>query len=134
MEIECYFDTRQIQRVIGYNWVKFLHNFMENISVWTKCNVLFNYVHLILIWFFLLIDNEFDLKITLEDIKSRKSSSILMKIHKMSLFSKSFSVSIKNQPYYPNKEKTYKLFVYNPNFRSKLTYVLCNNFYVILNT
>ena len=28
--------------VIGYNSVSFLHNFMENISVLTKCNVLFN--------------------------------------------------------------------------------------------
>ena len=51
--------------VIGYNLVIFLHNFMENISVLTKCNVLFNKEHLILTWFFLLIDNEFDLKITL---------------------------------------------------------------------
>ena len=51
--------------VIGYNLVSFLHNFMKNISVLTKCNVLFNNEHLILICFFLLIDNEFDFKITL---------------------------------------------------------------------
>ena len=38
---------------------------MENISDLTECNVLFNNEHLILIWFFLLIDTEFDLKITL---------------------------------------------------------------------
>ena len=38
---------------------------MKNISVLTKCNVLFNNEHLILICFVLLIDNEFDLKITL---------------------------------------------------------------------
>jgi len=49
--------------VIGYNLVSFLHNLMENI-VLTKCNVLFNNEHLILI-LLLLIDNEFDLKITL---------------------------------------------------------------------
>ena len=37
---------------------------MENISDLTECNVLFNNEHLILIRFFLLIDTEFDLKIT----------------------------------------------------------------------
>ena len=52
-------------KVIGYNLVSFLHNFMENISVLTKSNVLFDNEYLILIWFFLLIDNEFDLKFTL---------------------------------------------------------------------
>ena len=51
--------------VFGYSLVSFLHNFMENISVFTKCNVLFNNEQLILILFFLLIDNEFDLRITL---------------------------------------------------------------------
>ena len=45
--------------------VSFLHNFMENISVLTKSNVLFDNEYLILIWFFLLIDNEFDLRITI---------------------------------------------------------------------
>jgi len=35
--------------VIGYNLVSFLHNFMENISVLTKCNVLFDNKHFILI-------------------------------------------------------------------------------------
>ena len=35
--------------VIGYNLVSFLHNFMENISVLTKCKVLLNNEHLILI-------------------------------------------------------------------------------------
>ena len=105
--------------VIGYNLVSFLHNFIENISVLKKYNVLFNNEHLILIWFFLLIDNEFDLKIA--DIKSRKSSSILMKICEMLLFLKSFSVSIlfsvsiENHLCYRNKEKTYKLFVYSCN-------------------
>ena len=39
---------------------------MENISDFTECNVLFNNAHLILILFFLLIDTEFDLKITLK--------------------------------------------------------------------
>ena len=51
--------------VIGYNLVSFHHNFMENISVLKKWNVLFNNEHLILIWLFLVIDNEFDTKITL---------------------------------------------------------------------
>ena len=37
---------------------------MENISVLTKCNVLFNNKHLILILFFSLIEIEFELKIT----------------------------------------------------------------------
>ena len=50
--------------VTGYNLVSFLYNLMENI-VLPKCNVLFNNEHLILILLFLLIDNEFDLKITL---------------------------------------------------------------------
>ena len=35
--------------VIGYNLVSFLPNFMENISVLIKCNVLYNNGHLILI-------------------------------------------------------------------------------------
>ena len=36
---------------------------MENISDYlTECNVLFNNEHLVLIWFFLVIDTEFDLK------------------------------------------------------------------------
>ena len=34
--------------VIGINLVSFHHNFMENISVLTKCNVLFDNEHLIL--------------------------------------------------------------------------------------
>ena len=44
-----------------------------------------------------------------------------MKIRKMLLFSKSFSVSIlfsvsiENHPCYPNKEKMYTLFVYSCN-------------------
>ena len=41
----------------------FLYNFMENISVLPKWNVFFNNKSLILIWFFLLIDNEYDIKI-----------------------------------------------------------------------
>ena len=45
------------------NLVSFLHSFIENISDLTECNVLFNYEHLILIWYFLLIDTEFDLRI-----------------------------------------------------------------------
>ena len=57
--------------VIGYNLVSFLHNFMENISFLTKCNVLFNNENLILIWFFLFIDNEFDLKITLRILNQK---------------------------------------------------------------
>jgi len=51
--------------VIGYNLVSFLHNFFGEYFCLTKCNVLFNNEHLILIRFFLLIDNEFDFKITL---------------------------------------------------------------------
>ena len=48
--------------VIGHNLVSFLHNVMANMSALTNCNVLFNmYINI----FFLLIDNEFDLKITL---------------------------------------------------------------------
>ena len=38
---------------------------MENKSFLTKLNVLFNNKHFISILFFLFIDNEFDLKITL---------------------------------------------------------------------
>ena len=59
-----------------------------------------------------MIDNQFDLKITLKILNPENQSGILMKIRKMLLFSKSFSVlllfSIGNQCY-PNKEKTYKL-------------------------
>jgi len=43
--------------VIGYNLVSFLHNFMEKISVLTKCNALFYDEHLIVLWFFLLTMN-----------------------------------------------------------------------------
>ena len=66
-----------------------------------------------------MIDNEFAYKNYVKNIKSRKSPSIFMKIRKMLLFSKSFSVSIsflvsiKNHLCYPNKEKTYELFVYS---------------------
>ena len=52
--------------VIGYNVVSFLHSFMENISDLTECNALFNNEHLILIWFFFLIDTEFDSKLLWE--------------------------------------------------------------------
>jgi len=45
--------------------VSFLHNFVGEYFCLTKCNVLFNNEYLILIRFFLLIDNEFDFKITL---------------------------------------------------------------------
>ena len=51
-----------------------------------------------------MIDTEFDYNF--EDIKSRKSSSILMKM---------ISVSIENHPCNRPKEKTYKLFVYSCN-------------------
>ena len=77
-----------------------------------------------------------------EAIKSRKSARILMKISKMLLFSKSFSVSTsfsvssKNHPCYPNKEKTYKLLsiavVYFPLSIQMKTLTLYNNCYVIL--
>ena len=80
-----------------------VYNFMENIYVQTKFNVLFNNKHLILLWSFLLIDNEF------EDITSSKSVSIIMKISKIFFFPKlfsisiiSFSVSIENHPSYLN--------------------------------
>ena len=93
---------------------------------------------------FLLIDNQFDLKITLRILNPENQSSILLKIRKMLLLSKlftvsiSFSVSIDNHPCYPNKEKTNKLFVYccdifpviDPN--EHLTQY--NNRYVILTT
>ena len=70
---------------------------MENISV-TKCNNLSNIEHLI---FFLLIDNEFDLKITLR-ISNPENHQVckLIKIRKMLLFSISFSVSIENQNFF----------------------------------
>ena len=71
--------------VIEYSLVSFLQNFMENISVLTKCNVLFSNEHLISIWFWL--------KNYFEDIKSRKSSSLSKKIHKM-LFSNHIVFSI----------------------------------------
>ena len=57
------------------HWIqfgKFYSICMENISVLTKCNVLSNNEHLILIWFFLLIDNEIDLKNYFHVIKIQK--------------------------------------------------------------
>ena len=74
-----------------------------------------------LILFFLLIDNEFDFKITFRILNPENQSSMLMKIRKMLLLSKSFSlsilfsVSIENHLCYPNKEKTHKFFVYSCN-------------------
>ena len=103
-------NTKQVDRIISFG-ESFLHNYIENICVLIKFNVLFNNKHLILIW----SKNYF------EDIKSRKSSIILMKIRENLLFFKSFSVSItflasiENHLCYPNKEKTYKLFVYSCN-------------------
>ena len=47
-------------------------NFMENMSVLKKCNILHNNYHLLLIWLFLLIDNEFDLKITIRILNPEK--------------------------------------------------------------
>ena len=69
--------------------------------------------------FFVLIDNEFDSKITLRILNPENQSSILMKIRNILLLSKSFlvsisfSVAIENHPCHQNKEKTYKLFVYS---------------------
>ena len=71
--------------VIGYNLVSFLHNCMKNIFVSTKCNVLSNNQHLIIIWF----------KNYFENIKFRKSSRILLKILKMLIFLKSFQYQSK---------------------------------------
>ena len=83
--------------VIGYNLVSFLHNFMENISGWTKINVLFNNEHLILIIF--LIDWQWIwFKKYFKNIESIKSSRISIKIRKILLFSKSFSVFISCHP------------------------------------
>ena len=53
--------------------VSFLHSFMENISDLTECNVLFINEHLILIGFFLLIETEFDLKITFRRLNPENS-------------------------------------------------------------
>ena len=61
-----------------------------------------------------MIDNEFDDNLRISNTENQ-SSTILMKILKMLLLSKSFSVSIENHPCYPNKEKMYKLFVYSCN-------------------
>ena len=80
-----------------------------------------------------------------ENIKSRKSSSMLMKIRKMLLFSKlfsvsiSFSASIKNHPCYPNKEKSYIIFlfitvIYFPLSIQMNIKTLSNNCYLILTT
>ena len=51
--------------VVGYNLVSFLYNCMENFSVWTIYHVLFIKWTFMLIWFFFLIDIEFNFKITL---------------------------------------------------------------------
>ena len=76
---------------------------MESISV------------LILILFFLLIENEFDLKITLRILNPENQSSILIKIRKMLLLSKLVIVSISLPVSIENKENRYKLFVYSCN-------------------
>ena len=91
--------------------------FFWNLYFWSQSehSVLKSCGSLVFIWFSYwltmnLISNYF------EDIKSRKSSSILMKIRNILLFSKSFSVStsftisIENHPCYQNKENTNKLF------------------------
>ena len=81
--------------VNGYNLVSILHYFMENISVLTKCNVLFNNGHLILIWFFLLIDNEFDLKITLKILYPKNHQVYWCKSTKCCYFQNRFQYKLK---------------------------------------
>ena len=51
--------------VIGY---KFALQFYGEYFCLPKCNILFNNEHLIIIWFFLLIENELDLKIALRKL------------------------------------------------------------------
>ena len=108
--------------VIGYDLVSFLHNFVENISVLKNAMfyiIMYIYINMIFLidWQWIWFQNYF------EDIKARKSSSmsIWMKIRKILLFSKSFSVSIsftisiQNHQRNPNKEKTHTLFVNSCN-------------------
>ena len=97
--------------LIGYILVSFLQNCMENISVLPKCIVLYYNEQLILILFFLLIDNEFDFKFTLiilnqENHEKCQMFKIVFSIHIV-------FISIENHPCDPNKEKHY---------RSKWTY------------
>ena len=125
--------------VIGYNLVSFLYNFIENISVLTKCNVLFNYKHLILIWLFLLIDNEFDLKITLWILNPENLQvHISMKIRKMFYFQNRFQYQSKVIRLIQSKKKHINFLfiavIYFPLSIQMNILILYNNCYVILTT
>ena len=94
--------------VIGYSFFEMLWTIFrskKNTMFYLIMNIYINMIFII-DWQWIWFQNYF------EDIKSRKSSSILMKTRKMLLFSKSFSVSIsftisiEKHPSYPNKEKT----------------------------
>ena len=97
--------------------VSFLHSFMENISDLTECNVLFNNEHLIWIWFFLLIDTKFDLKITYRILNLENHQVYYWKSTKCCYFQKRFQYHIVFQ-YQPKIirviiEKTYYLIIYS---------------------
>ena len=76
------------------HWIEFgfLHSFMKNISDLTECNVLFNNEHVILIWFFLLIDT--DLKITFRILNPENHQVYYWKSAKCCYFQKRFQYHI----------------------------------------
>ena len=78
--------------------------------VLTKCNVLFNNEHLILICFCLLIDSEFDLNITLKILNPEIIKNIDENPQNAVFFKIVFSIIVvfsinQNHLCYPNKEK-----------------------------
>ena len=83
--------------VIGYNLVSFLNNFRENISDLTECNVLYNNEHSIWIWFFLLIDNGFHLKITLRILNPENNQVYSCKSEKCCYFHNRFQYQYRFQ-------------------------------------
>ena len=122
--------------VNGYNLVSILHYFMENISVLTKCNVLFNNGHLILIWFFLLIDNEFDLKITLKILYPENHQVYWCKSTKCCYFQNRFQYKSKIICVIKIKTKRirflFKVVIYLPLSIQLNILTLYDNYYVIL--
>ena len=74
----------------GKQFLKNCISFSRNDCQWIECNVLFNNKHLILIWFFLLIDTEFYLKITLRLLNPENQQLYLWKSAKCCYFQNQF--------------------------------------------
>jgi len=94
--------------------------------------IFFNNEHLISIWFFLLIETEFDLKITfrISNPENHQVYGTKMKICKILLFSKAISVSLAFQ--YQSKIYTILYLLHNFSYIyawSKSRHIICRKIY-----